>query len=288
MNQSASGKRHVYTEFEETIEFTGKRYRVKLPWKEGEYEIPNNKELAEQRLSSLMKRLDKQPDVLAEYDRIMKEQLASNIIEPVDEKEKKEVHYLPHHPVVRESAETTKVRIVYDASAKAKKDDKSLNDCLHIGPSMTPLLYDVLLRMRAHPVILIADIEKLFLQIELDKGDRDYLRFLWFENPTAVEREVKEYRYARVIFGAGPSPILLCGTLKHHLKKYQDTDPEFVERLEKSLYVDDAVIGCDSVEDAIQMFEKAQISFKEGGFTLRKWKSSNQEVREDIREKKTT
>lgn len=162
---------------------------MKLPWKEGEYEIPNNKELAEQRLSSLMKRLDKQPDVLAEYDRIMKEQLGSNIIEPVDEKEQKEVHYLPHHPVVRESAETTKVRIVYDASAKARKGDKSLNDCLHIGPLMTPLLYDALLRMRAHPVILIADIKKAFLQIELDKGDKDFLRLLWFEDPTAEERE---------------------------------------------------------------------------------------------------
>ena len=54
------------------------------------------------------------------------------------------------------------------------------------------------------------------------------------------------------------------------------------------MYVDDAVIGCDSVEDAIQMFEKAQMRFKEGGFTLRKWKSNNQEVRGDIREKKIT
>ena len=90
---------------------------------------------------------------------------------------------------------------------------------------------------------------KAFLQIEPDVGDSDFLRLLWFEDPTAAERKVKEYRYTRVIFGAGPSPFLLCGTLKHHLKKYQDTDPEFVERLEKSLYVDDAVIGCDSVED---------------------------------------
>ena len=44
--------------------------------------------------------------------------------------------------------------------------------------------------------------------------------------------------------------------MKHHLKKYQDADPEFVERLEKSLYVDDAVIGCDSVEDAFQCLRR--------------------------------
>lgn len=85
----------------------------------------------------------------------------------------------------------------------------------------------------------------------------------------------------RVIFGAGPSPFLLCRTVNYHLKKYQDTyrsricrkiRDEFVCR-----YVDDAIVGCVSVEDAIQMFEKAKTSFKEGGFLLRKWKSRNQE-----------
>ena len=93
--------------------------------------------------------------------------------------------------------------------------------------------------MRAHPVRLIADIEKALLQIELDKGDRDFLHLLWFKDPTAKEREVKEYRYAKVIFGAGPSPFLLCGY------RFHDTDPEFVKRLKKSLYVHNAVIGCD-------------------------------------------
>ena len=97
-------------------------------------------------------------------------------MEPVEQIEKMEVHYLPHHPAVRESAETTKVRIVYDASSKARKGDKSLNECLHTGPSLTPLLYYVLLPMRAHPIVLFADIEKTFLQIEIDEEDRDYLR----------------------------------------------------------------------------------------------------------------
>ena len=278
----------VHTMFKEAIEFTGERYRVKLPWKEGDYDIPNNKEYAEQRLKTLMKRLEKNPEVLKEYDLIMKEQLANNIMEPVEETEKKEVHYLPHHPVVRESAETTKVRIVYDASAKARKGDKSLNECLHTGPSLAPLLYDVLLRMRAHPIMLVADIEKAFLQIEIDKDDRDYLRLFWFEDLNDDNKRVKEYRFTRVIFGAVPSPFLLCGTLNHHLAKYQEEDREFVERLKKSLYVDDAIIGCDTVEDGIIMFQKASARLKEGGFTLRKWNSSNEKVREFITKSQTT
>ena len=43
--------------------------------------------------------------------------------------------YLPHRPVIQESAETIKIRIVYDASAKPNKDSVSLNECLKTGPT---------------------------------------------------------------------------------------------------------------------------------------------------------
>ena len=37
-------------------------------------------------------------------------------------------HYIPHHPVVNPTKTTTKVRIVYDASAKTKEENTSLNE----------------------------------------------------------------------------------------------------------------------------------------------------------------
>ena len=43
--------------------------------------------------------------------------------------------YLPHRPVIQEPAETIKIRIVYDASAKPNKDSVSLNECLKTGPT---------------------------------------------------------------------------------------------------------------------------------------------------------
>lgn len=45
--------------------------------------------------------------------------------------------YIPHKPVVREIAESTKLRIVYDASARAHDNAPSLNDCLHAGSPLT-------------------------------------------------------------------------------------------------------------------------------------------------------
>ena len=147
------------------------------------------KAMCEHRLRGLLRRLHKEPDVLYEYDRIMKEQLEQGIMERVD-KEGDLIHYLPHHPAVRKEAETTKLRVVYDASAKSRKGDRSLNECLHTGPPLTLLLFDILLRLRTYPIMLIADMKKAFLQIEVDERDRDCLRLLWAKNPLAEVMEV--------------------------------------------------------------------------------------------------
>ena len=116
-------------------------------------------------MKSQVKRLRKQPEILVEYESIIEQQLDAGVIERVPRLDTAEkVHYLPHKAVVRRDAKTTKVRIVYDASAKDLKSNVSLNDCLHGGPSLNPLLMDILLRFRVNRVALVADIEKAFLK----------------------------------------------------------------------------------------------------------------------------
>ena len=55
------------------------------------------------------------------------------------------MHYVLHHPVVTEDKATTKLQIVYDASAKTKKTNKSLNKCLYRGPILLQDLCGLLL-----------------------------------------------------------------------------------------------------------------------------------------------
>ena len=128
-------KDKVRKEFLDRINFTGNRYSVKLPWKEGHDKLPDNYANSLGRMKSQLKQLRKEPELLKEYDAIIKEQVELGIVEPVAELEKaNKVHYLPHEAVIREDAVTTKVRIVYDASSKESKLGTSLNDCLHVGP----------------------------------------------------------------------------------------------------------------------------------------------------------
>ena len=53
-------------------------------------------------------------------------------------------------------------------------------------PPLTPLLFDILLRFRKFNVPMVADIEKAFLDVEIDQSDRDVLIFLWAKDAVCV------------------------------------------------------------------------------------------------------
>ena len=265
------------------IAFTGSRYSVGLPWKLGHKPLPSNYNVCLLRLKSQVKKSEQTPEIFDKYNEIISQQVSEGIIEQVSELEPAgKIHYLPHRAVIRENAETTKVRIVYDASCKERKSGVSLNECLHVGPSLTPLIFDVLLRFRMNPVALVGDIEKAFLNIEIHPQDRDCLRFLWLKDIHAKDPEVVVYRFLRVLFGCNASPFLLNCVLRHHITRYENEDPEFVNTLIGGFFVDDLVTGCADPQEALTLYEKAKRRMKEGGFTLRKWKTNDEELAKEI------
>ena len=124
------------TDFSESVEFKHGRYEVRLPWKETHPDLPTNHHLCHQRLRGLLHRLKQNKDLLIKYDALIKEQVTTGIVDVVHSKTEDQshdvVHYIPHHPVFRPDKETTKIRVVYDASARGT--GPSLNDCLYSGP----------------------------------------------------------------------------------------------------------------------------------------------------------
>ena len=68
---------------------------------------------------------------------------------------------------------------MYDASAKAHLNAVSLNDCLYPGPTLQNKMWNVLVRSHAHPIAVVGDLKKAFLQVRIREADRDASRFHW-------------------------------------------------------------------------------------------------------------
>ena len=167
---------------------------------------------------------------------------------------------------------------MYDASAKST--GPSLNDCLHAGPSLTPLIFDILLRFRVHPIAIVADIEKAFLNIAIAPKHRDVLRFLWVDDPFSKTPITQLLRFTQVVFGVTSSPFILNATLRDHVNRYLAEDPEFVQELLRSLYVDDYASGSESVSSALELSRKIKHRLATGGFNMRKWLTNSTELME--------
>lgn len=162
---------------------------VRWPWKDGKREqLTDNKPLAFSRFMNFVN----SPKTKKYWDEIvrqMDEQEANGIIEEVKNDEPGTVlFYIPYQTVTNESSNTTKVRIVYDASAKLR-GKLSLNEAIYQGPTLIPDLLGILLRVRCAKNILLSDVAKAFLQIRLNEEDQDTTRFYWVKDPQKAVNE---------------------------------------------------------------------------------------------------
>ena len=206
----------------------------------------------------------------------MQQQLVQKIIEKAPEVPSNKEVYIPHRLIVRESAESTKVRILYDASAKPSEKSPSLNECLETGPPLQNLLLNVLVRNRLKPVALAGDLKQAFLQIHIKDEDRDAMRFHWITDKDPSKVEI--YRFTRAMFRLVQSPFLFGGTLEHHLNSMKDHHPEEVSEILRRLYVDDILTGMNTMEQVKHLKKSAVSIFGEAQFQLHKWHSNHKEL----------
>lgn len=274
----------VLQHFNETLKYENGRYNVTWPWKEDGSDLPDNRALAFGRLKSLVNRMRSNPALVKQYGDIIEDQLKKGIIEKVKYTSNQSgKHYIPHHAVVNPTKTTTKVRIVYDASAKTKRENKSLNECLYKGPILLQDLTGILFRFRLNRIAIVADIEKAFLQVGLSENSRDVTRFLWLRDKgiLSLENNTQEYRFCRVPFGIISSPFLLAATLEYHLKTF---DSLTAEKIRENIYVDNVITGSESVDNAITFYSEAKHIFQKAGMNLRDWTSNNKQVLNKIQE----
>ncbi|UYV60560.1 hypothetical protein LAZ67_1001526, partial [Cordylochernes scorpioides] len=260
------------------------RYWVKLPFRQHRPLLGESREKALRRFLSLEGKLCKNVKLYDQYRGFMKEYEHLNHMErvPIAEVKRKlcRCYYMPHHPVIREQSTTTKMRVVFDASAKSE-NNVSLNQFLHKGPKIQQDVFFILLRFRTYPVAITADIEKMYRQIRIHPEDADYQRILWRPSP---EEPVVDYRLLTVTYGTTSAPFLAMRTLQQLAEDEGHNYPEASRVTLNDFYVDDLLTGAQTIAETKELIDQLKDLMKKGGFHLRKWNSNCQEIVSHVEE----
>ena len=265
---------------ESTCTQQGERYEIGLPWKTGRLTLPNNYQMARKRLEGTERRLMKKPELAVAYGQVFKKYLSNEYIRKVPKEEvvPDEHWYLPHFPVLREDKSTTKVRVVFNASAELR--GISLNSQLHQGPNLQADLIKVLLRFRRRRVALVSDITEMYLQVKLKAEDRSVHRFLWRDLEITEEPDI--YEFSRVVFGVTASPFMAQYVAQENARRKQRDLPRAAEVVLSSTYMDDSLDSVDTPEEAIALYHDLITLWKKAGMTARKWCSNCPSVMKQI------
>ncbi|XP_055526180.1 uncharacterized protein LOC129718951 [Wyeomyia smithii] len=259
------------------------RYTVRLPFNELRSQLGNSYAMASRRLDKLLISLATNAVKRECYFAFMAEYLSLDHMEESDQ-DNREGYFIPHHAVFKETSSTTKMRVVFDASAKTTSG-LSLNDIVRVGPTVQNDLQTVILRFCSHPVVLTADIRKMYRQVWINKDDRKFQKVIWMDNKGV--RKIFELK--TVTHGVASSPYHATKALIQ-LTIDEGKDFSLAEQVIRyDSYIDDFLTGGGSSEEVIRIYNALSSLLKRGGFEVHKFCSNDpkvlNEIPEDLQEK---
>ena len=232
--------------------------------------LPNNFELAHERLSALRKKALRQPDLKEFLVESMAEMQSNNYIERVPDADcaNDQKWYLPYFVTSQ-----VKKRIVYDGKAKFK--GTCVNDIIMPGPDLLNPLLHVLTRFRLGKYALMSDVTKCFFQIQLPAAQRDLFRLLWFENNDVERGKLVSYRFRVHPWGIKSSPYIACLAFKKLVEENPTCAIDMtLQNILQNMYMDDLIFSVDSLESAQTITNEAVSLFKSRRFKLVKWSAN--------------
>lgn len=228
------------------------RYQVSLPVRPELPDLSSTRCAASRMLSLMTRRFERNGDFRTLYCDFMREYRALDHMSPAETElpaVRKRICYLPHHGVLRGSGATAKIRVVFNGSLRTTAGD-SLNDFLLTGPNLLLSLPDILMRWRRHRYVFVADIEKMYRQIQIHPDDRCLQKILWKEGSQAAE-----YVLNTVTYGLASVPYLAIRTLHQLATDEEDRCPLGAELLRRDTYVNDILAGAATLESGCRRRE---------------------------------
>ena len=266
-----------------TVKIDGEdAYVSGLLCREEDPHLPNNFNMAKQRLKSLEKKFENNPEIRERYAQSIQDDVQKGYVKKLNEaelqSESKKTWYLPHRFVINPK-KPDRLRRVYDASAKFM--GQSLNDKIFTGPNILSSLFGVLLRLCEGRIAMAADVKEMYHMLRLPERDKPSMRFLWRESP---EEEPSMYQFERTVFGEVSAPSRANYAMQRNVDENGDL-PLGVKAVYKRFYMDDGLPSTNSREEAIEMRKQMTELLRRGGFRLHKWLTNDQEVLATIPER---
>ncbi|XP_058840546.1 uncharacterized protein LOC131696033 [Topomyia yanbarensis] len=251
------------------------RYTVRLPFNENKGLLGDSLETARSRFNRLLRSFTNKMKQTRYTEFMTEYQALGHMVEVFDKPD--DCYFLPHHAVYKESSTTTKIRVVFDASAKTTSG-LSLNDALGVGPTVQRDLITILLRFCCFPVVLTADIPKMYRQVLIHKDDRKYQRILWLNSMN----EVGTFELTTVTYGCASAPYLATRSLIQLAKDEASALPVGAKVVEENSYIDDFLTGGNTDEEVIEIYRQLSELLRRGGFGVHKFCSNSEIVRNSI------
>ncbi|XP_033363222.1 uncharacterized protein LOC117241396 [Bombus vosnesenskii] len=229
------------------------RYMVALPFNETTPSLGSSRAMVMKRLTSLCRRFQRDKRFEADYHAVIQEYLALGHMTKVTTGHcTDDGYFLPHHGVIKESSQTTKLRVVFDGSAPATTG-VSLNDVLHTGPKLQDDLFFILLRFQSHQYVITGDVEK-------------------------IRHLSTQHSDIRALSGPVSSHLLPQATGGRRGASISTS-------LQRDFYVDDVLTGVDTRVEARSLRTELTELLKLAGLNIRKWASNDRELLRGLPEK---
>ena len=265
------------------VDFDNHKVTASFPWlvdpKEVFHPSKSNRAAVEKQARGLIKSL-RRDGTLKEYAQAFYEQVERGAVREVPDSEVEAwdnagnpVNWVSHHPVLKPSSTSTKIRPVVNSSTRHGLE--TLNNCLAKGPTSIANLLHVTQRMRKEPFLLVADISKAYNRIETPGMIEQHCRRMSFIHPEDVNEEnprLRVFVMTAAAFGDRPSGFFL-----EHAKEcvagwaaQQGEDYTGVQdAILRSMYIDDAVPSYKTYEETLGVRDGMVTAFSQLGFPFK-------------------
>lgn len=255
------------------------RFVVNIPFKESPDALGDSLNQAKHRFYNLEKRMNSNSELRDRYVNFMNEYEKLGHMRVVSAPAiAQTVFYLPHHGVLKEDSLTTKLRVVFDGSARTTTG-QSLNDIQMIGPVIQSELFAILVRFRKYLYVFSTDIEKMYRQVLITEEQRPLQRILWRPSP---EKPLCTYELQTVTYGTASASFLATRCLSEVGIEYTTSNPMLSKIIQRDFYVDDCLSGSNVLSDAQQTCALLSQTLAASGFPLRKWLSNDPRVLKNV------